>query len=69
MFPSVAGTKSDGRQRKRWIENVKDLYQRGSDVQLEAECIKVKMRLKKFLMQPAGEDERLKMRKKRRQNR
>ena len=29
----VSGTRSHGRQRKRWIDNVKeDLYQRESDV-------------------------------------
>ena len=37
----VSGTRSQGRQRKRWIDNVKeDLYQRGSDVSQVVECIK-----------------------------
>ena len=46
----VSGTRSEGRQRKRWIDNVKeDLYQTGSDVSQVLECVKDRERWRTFV--------------------
>ena len=46
----VSGTRSQGRQRKRWIDNVKeDLYPRGSNVSQIVECVKDRKRWRKFV--------------------
>ena len=45
METLVLGTRSQGRQRKRWIDNVKeDMYQRGSNVSQIMECVKDRQR-------------------------
>ena len=62
----VSGTRSLGRQNKRWIDNIKDnLQQRGSDIQQAAERVKDRKQWKKFVhaahrRQPAGEEGRIK---------
>ena len=51
----VSGMRSQGRQRERWIDNVKeDLHQRGSDVHMYdvpevLECEKDRKRCRKFV--------------------
>ena len=46
----VSGTRSQGRQKKRWMDNVKqDLHQRGSDIQQATKCTKDRKQWKKFV--------------------
>jgi len=62
----MSGTRSRGRQSKRWIDNIReDLQQRGSDMQQAAECVKDRKQWKNLVhaahrQQPAGEDGRVK---------
>jgi len=64
----TSGTRSQERQRKRWIDNVsEDLHQRGSNLPQILKCVKDRKRQRKFVhalqphrRQPTVEDGRVK---------